>query len=216
MQSHNLTRNHREDEDSTVIRTGLLHVKAAGLPVCAALAGTLLVAGCSSGGSTAKDPAKVSASSAAQLLDRALKEQASGKTDEAKRDYEALVAKDPKNKLGYYNLGLIAQLAGDDGTASSNYAKTLDIDPKYDPALYNLAIVTDKKGDTKGAEALYRRAIASNPKDANAHFNLGLLLQRSGKMREAVAEINKAIALNPSLKRPLPAMSSVATPTTQP
>ena len=81
------------------------------------------------------------------------------------------MAQDPKSKLRHYNLGLIAQLAGDDMTATARYNTTLAIDPGYDPALYNLATITDKRGDSKGATDLYRCAISANPKGANAHFN---------------------------------------------
>lgn len=151
-----------------------LHLMTAGLVLSAALSG------CSgSEGSTTESPVPstaVTGGSAAKLLEKALKEQGAGQTAQAKADYEALVAMDPKNKLGYYNLGLIAQLAGQDTVAVDNYEKTLGIDPKYGPALYNLAILKNKLGDPTAAEDLYRRAIAANPKDANAHFNLGPLL----------------------------------------
>lgn len=165
-------------------------------PAGAALAFALLVSGCTGSAGTSTNTTAVGR----QLLNKALKEQAQGQIEQASQDYEALVAQDPKSKLGHYNLGLIAQLAGDDTTATARYNTTLTIDPGYDPALYNLAIITDKRGDAKGATDLYRRAIAANPKGANAHFNLGLLLRRLGRSRDGVAELNTAIALNPSLQ----------------
>lgn len=171
-------------------------------PVYARVATVLLSAvvltGCSD---DSRSAAPTPVASASSLLDKALAASAAGDTDAAKRDFEALAAQDPTNKLAPYNLAVIAQQAGDEASAVANYNKALAIDPNYEPALYNLAIITAKT-DEKAAIALYERAVVADPKDANAHYNLGLLLQKSGNAERAVKEINEAIKLNPKLKAP--------------
>lgn len=168
----------------------------------AALSLTLLLSGCS--GDDAKPaPDAAPTGNPGQLLDAGLKAQAQGNNDAAKRTYEALVAKDPNNKLAYYNLGVIAQQAGDDAEAEKQFRKTVELDPKYGPALYNLAILVDKTGRSQEAVNLYAKAVEANPNDASAHFNLGLLLQRLGRTEQGIKEINTAIKLNPELKAPI-------------
>lgn len=181
--------------------------RVAATSLTAALSLALLLGGCSN-----DDPATPAAASPSgnpsQLLDAGLKAQAQGKNDAAKKTYEALITKDPKNKLAYYNLGVIAQAGGDDTEAETQFRKTIEIDPKYGPALYNLAIIVDKKGNSQEAVNLYSKAVEAKPSDASAHFNLGLLLQRLGRTQDGLREINAAIKLNPKLKAPVAAGSA--------
>ena len=92
---------------------------------------------------------------------------------------------DPANKFAHYNLGLIAQTAGDDAKAESDYRLAIAVDPNYAPALYNLAILRDKAGAKDEAIDLYTRATKADPKFATAFLNLGLLLFETGKTAEA-------------------------------
>ena len=177
-------------------------LRRTGLSLTAALAMGLLVQGCGSDDPAPPTAVPSTSTDAAALLDRALKASAAGDTAAAQRDFEALRAQDPANKLAPYNLGVLAQQAGDDNTAAVRYDETLKIDPDYEPALYNLAILTNKRGDAQGAADLYERAIKADPGDANAHYNLGLLLRRLGNETRGDALIKKAIQLDPTLKQP--------------
>ncbi|MSZ77698.1 MAG: hypothetical protein F2667_11380, partial [Actinobacteria bacterium] len=69
-----------------------------------------------------------------------LSEQATG---EAKKSFQAAIAIDPANLLANYNLGFIAQTAGDDAAAITFYTTALAADSSFAPALYNLAILTE-------------------------------------------------------------------------
>lgn len=177
-------------------------LRRSALSVTAALALGLFVQGCGSDEPSAPAGAPSTSTDTAALLDRALKASAAGDTVAAQRDFEALRAQDPANKLAAYNLGVLAQQAGDDTTAAARYDETLKIDTAYEPALYNLAILTTRRGDVQGAVDLYERAIQADPGDANAHYNLGLLLRRLGDETRGDAEIRKAVQLDPTLKRP--------------
>lgn len=181
-------------------------LRTAGVPVAVVLIG-LLVQGCS-GGDTPAPRAASATSAPGDLLEQALKANADGDTAAAKRNFEALLAAEPMNKLASYNLGVLAQQAGDEKAAAEGYTRTLEVDPNYEPALYNLAILTNKQGDAQGAAALYERALKADPTDANAHYNLGLLLRRLGDPARGAAEIGEAIRLDPSLKQPAPLASA--------
>ena len=134
------------------------------------------------------------------MLEKGLQEQIAGNTSDAQSCYEAVIAKDPQNKIALYDLGLIYDNAGETTKAETQYREALAIDPKYDPALYNLGRLTAQTGDTAGAVSLYLRTIASNPKDAKAHFNLGLLYRSQGKTSQGNAEVQTAVGLDPTLK----------------
>jgi len=117
----------------------------------------------------------------------------------AKRDYTQATVDDPRNKFGFYDLGLIQQLAGDNAAAENNYRLALNIDPKFVQPLYNLAILRTAAKSIPEAIDLYRRAIAAAPKNGDAHFNLGLLLRQQGNTLQGNAEVQTAVRLDPTL-----------------
>jgi Tfp pilus assembly protein PilF len=159
----------------------------------------LALSACSSSSKTANGAATPNPKKAATLLQTALKEEVDGNTAQAKTDFAQVVLLDPQNKYGFYNLGLIAQNAGDNTDAENQYRLAISIDPKFSLALYNLGILRTAAGDDAGAIDLYRRSIASNPAFANAHFNLGLLLRKTGKTADGNAEVRAAVKLDATL-----------------
>ena len=175
--------------------------------------GCTLVALALLGGSCGNE--KPDAKVAAEALNRGLKAQAEGRTEEAQKEYRDVLRHDPRNKFAYYNLGLIDQQSGRPEEAEKNYRLALATDPRFVAALYNLAILRTE-ADPKEAEALYRRAIEAAPDDPGPHLNLGFLLRAQGRNEEADAEIAKATALNPQLGQapPSPAPTAPPAPTT--
>src|SRR5882762_3727816 len=108
---------------------------------------------------------------------RGLQAHTAGKLDEATTAYFETLAKDPKNKFAFYNLGVIAQGQGRAAAAESYYRLALEQDPKMTSALFNLAILRGIAGANQESADLYRRVIAVEPNNAAAHFNLGLVLR---------------------------------------
>ena len=160
---------------------------------------TLIVALCACGSSSSASGSD--AKSIAKELDKAIQENLSGNVQQAQKDYEDIVKKDPKNTVAYYNLGLIAQNANRIADAENFYRLALTTDPNYEPALYNFGILRSKDGDIDGAIDFYRHALAQKPKDANALFNLGLLLRKTGRTAEGNTAVQNAVKLNPALKK---------------
>ena len=140
-----------------------------------ALLFTAVLLSCSSPGSTN------TSGTAADALSRGLQAHTAGKFDEATTAYFETLAKDPKNKFAFYNLGEIAQRQNRPVAAEAYYRLAIEQDAKMTSALFNLAILRSNAGANQEAADLYRRVIAVEPNNAAAHFNLGLVLRLLGQ-----------------------------------
>jgi len=140
---------------------------------------------------------------------RGLQAHTAGKLDEATTAYFETLAKDPKNKFAFYNLGVIAQGQGRAAAAESYYRLALEQDPKMTSALFNLAILRGIAGANQESADLYRRVIAVEPNNAAAHFNLGLVLRLLGQSAEAQQELATAQRLDAKLVAPSPSATPV-------
>jgi tetratricopeptide (TPR) repeat protein len=146
-------------------------------------------------------------SSVDDALSKALQAHTAGKLDEATTAYFETLAKDPKNKFAFYNLGVIAQGQSRAAAAESFYRLAIDQDARMGSALFNLAILRALAGANQEAAELYRRVIAIDPNYAAAHFNLGLVLRLLGQNAEAESELAKARQLDAKLVAPSPSAS---------
>jgi len=140
-------------------------------------------------------------------LSRALQAHTAGKLDEASAAYFETLAKDPKNKFAFYNLGVIAQGQSRAAAAESYYRLAIEQDARMGSALFNLAILRAQATANQEAADLYRRVIAIDPNYAAAHFNLGLVLRLLGQNAEAEQELTKAQQLDAKLVAPTPSAS---------
>lgn len=140
-------------------------------------------------------------------LSKALQAHTAGKLDEAMVAYFETLAKDPKNKFAFYNLGVIAQGQNRAAAAESYYRLAIDQDARMGSALFNLAILRVLAGANQEAADLYRRVIAIDPNYAAAHFNLGLVLRLLGQNAEAEQALAKAQQLDAKLVAPSPSAS---------
>ena len=139
-------------------------------------------------------------------LQQALNDYTAGNVTLAKSEFQTVVKNDPNDKYGWYNLGVIAQGAGNNSDAGKDYLKSLAIDPAFESALYNYGVLQFQADQIPSAISYLRRAVAANPGDANAHWNFGLALARTGKPadnKEATTELNKALKINPALIKSL-------------
>lgn len=165
----------------------------------ALLFGAVLVS-CGSPGSSGTGTAE-------DALSRGLQAHTAGKFDEATTAYFEVLAKDPKNKFAFYNLGVIAQGQNRAAAAESYYRLTIEQDARMGSALFNLAILRGQAGANQEAAELYRRVIAIDPNYAAAHFNLGLVLRLLGQNAEAEQELATAQRLDAKLVAPSPSAS---------
>jgi Tfp pilus assembly protein PilF len=91
----------------------------------------LVFAGCAS-------PEPNEAQKASDLLTKALVAQSSGNPTLASHYYNNVLDFDPRNRIAYFNLGLIAQTQGSWSAAETNFLLTLSIDPGFPPARSSL------------------------------------------------------------------------------
>ncbi len=150
-------------------------------------------------------------------LQQALSDFKAGSTTLAKSEFEQVVKNDPQNKFAWYNLGVLAQYAGDSSSSSKNYTKALKIDPHMESALYNYGVLKFSNNDLDGAISYLEKAVAENNQDANAHWNLGLALAKRGKKadnKRSATQLNIALKMNPKLAESLGGGSDLSTRTT--
>ena len=133
-------------------------------------------------------------------MKKGLQQLAAGKDAAAKATFENVLTIDPENLFGWYNLGLIAQRAGDDEKAIANYDKALAIQADYVPALYNKAIQVETR-DLDEAIQLYRQVISIDDQSAAAHMRLGFALVHQGETDEGQGFLAKGIVLDPAMAK---------------
>jgi tetratricopeptide (TPR) repeat protein len=117
--------------------------------------------------------------------------------DEAVRDYEQALARDPALGLAHAQLGTIDARAGRTEAAIARFEQALATHPNM-PALHqNLATACFTLDRLALAETHYRRALELDPRYFNAQFGLGRVLAKVGKRDEARAALQRAEALRP-------------------
>ncbi len=120
-------------------------------------------------------------------LARTLDEQ--GKTEEARRELEAVLSLPAPPPTAFWISGLLHYRAGEKAEALEAYLRFLELvlEP---PALFfkqlgTLYAVSDEFAE---AEAYFKRAVAKDPADPQLHMSLALALEKLGKLEEAEAE----------------------------
>jgi Flp pilus assembly protein TadD len=168
---------------------------------CAALA--LVLASCSAAHAgvttTAVAPFSALVGAGNVLLHR-------GNFNAAEQVFEQATKAYPTDPIGYYDLGVAYQQAGESQAALDSYRQALKFDPKDVSALYNSAVIyaTYPLG-AQQAIFTYRQILTIQPDSPTAYLNLGLLEWRvRGGQHDAVRFIDKAIILDPSLAKRIP------------
>jgi Tfp pilus assembly protein PilF len=160
-----------------------------------------LGAGCDRDGDS-KDDASAGASSTAAaadaLVQQGLDQLAASDTAAAKGTFGNVLALDPGNVYAHYNLGVIAQQAGNDKAAMTAYDAALSSDDAFAPALFNKGILTEST-DLEAAVDLYHRAVAADPTMAAAFMRLGFALVHLGEKDEGAKYLGKGVQLDPSM-----------------
>ncbi|HLF35699.1 MAG TPA: tetratricopeptide repeat protein [Cyclobacteriaceae bacterium] len=103
-----------------------------------------------------------------------------GRIDNAKRQLEDAISKDPGNYLYYYELGFIHDEAGDYENSVKNYEKCLEINPDYFEANFNLGVQHYNVGAEKIKAANFmsvdefRKKGKAIEEEAHIYFNKSL------------------------------------------
>jgi tetratricopeptide (TPR) repeat protein len=121
-----------------------------------------------------------------------------GKYRTAEKQYETVLAKDPKNLDALSNLGVVYFRTGKIRSAESTLKKALTIAPDDDFVLTTLGIVHYRQSRFDDALKELTKAIELNPNSATAHNYLGITASQKGRQQEAEKEMLQAIAEDPN------------------
>jgi tetratricopeptide (TPR) repeat protein len=99
----------------------------------------------------------------------------SGRTKEARSQFEKLRDAYPKMSIFHANLGVAYKRLGLLPEAISSYQRALEIDRRTADVYYNMAIALREQGEFRKAEEAYRTALAISPDFRDAHYNLAVL-----------------------------------------
>ncbi|XBB67688.1 tetratricopeptide repeat protein [Nocardioides sp. WV_118_6] len=161
------------------------------------LAGALATTACSgdpSPPSAASSASTASAASVESLVQTGLTQLGAGDAEQAGATFRTVLDQDAGNVYAHYNLGVIAEAAGDTATAATEYDNALATDPAFAPALFNRGVLHEPD-DLDQAVRLYRRG----PDLAAAHMRLGFALLHLGERAEAEEHLAAGVRLDPAM-----------------
>ena len=135
---------------------------------------------------------------AADMLQRALDYEDSGRLEEAERIYRELLHKIGPEPEFCFNLGNILYGLGAMGEAIERFSQAVEFDPDYAEAWNNLGNVYAEIGRATDAIRAYEAALQVAPDYADAHFNLADTLYHEGRTHEAVLHWRAYLKVDPS------------------
>lgn len=120
-----------------------------------------------------------------------------GRLDEALREFQASLDREPDLPDALYGIGNIYQKKGDLLRAAEQYRLTLAVAPDYTNALNNLGAVYVRLEDWDSAISTFKAAIAAKPDFVASYYNLAGSYEQKGMKKEAEDMYRAAIALHP-------------------
>ena len=159
---------------------------------------TKLPAGAVSAGQLRHKPSR----QALQAVARGAKLSQSGKHDEAAREFERAVERDPDYANAHDRLGVEYAQMGRYVDAEAHLNRSIALDSASWAAQYDLAVVLYNTGNLTGAERSVRRAMELSPANAQVQMLLGLLLCRNEETRrDGLARLQDAARTLPEAKQ---------------
>jgi len=118
--------------------------------------------------------------------------------------HHEVVCRNPKDHVGYNNLGLALEWQNKLFEAEIQYKKSLEIDPSYQISLHNMAVVLTKQRKYSEALQQFEKIIVAEDEEslASAYSSYGYLKFLLGKPEEAIESFEKAIDKDSNLSLP--------------
>ncbi|MFO0466890.1 MAG: tetratricopeptide repeat protein, partial [bacterium] len=133
----------------------------------------------------------------AAMLQAALALQQQGNFKEARRKYESIIARDPRNFNALQLCGVVALQQEAYRDAVKLIRRALALRGNEAPVLTNLGIAYQKLGQTDEALECFDKAIAAKADFASAHHNRANLLREAKRYPKARESYDHALALQP-------------------
>lgn len=117
-----------------------------------------------------------------------------GQNDQARRIYEAVLEKSPKNQVAHHRLGVMAARQTDYAKAEQHFARAAEVAPPTADLLTDMAYNLYLQDRLVEAEQVLRQAVQRDPESKRAHNNLGLVLGELGRNDESLVEFRLAVS----------------------
>jgi tetratricopeptide (TPR) repeat protein len=126
---------------------------------------------------------------------------AQGKTEEAQRELEAALGKNPRSVDTLVALGDLSRAKLAFSEATTYYTRALEIAPSSYDVLYGLGVCHAFRGEQARAVTFLREAVRADAHSASARLALGTALLQTGETLEAAKELEAAVSLEPRLRQ---------------
>jgi tetratricopeptide (TPR) repeat protein len=128
-----------------------------------------------------------------------------GNTHAAEQLFKQAIAKNPRDPVAHFDLGVVYQGGGDRRGAAREYKLALLDNPRYVPALYNEAVLVAARNPSL-AIFYYRQVIRMQLRSPTAFLNVSILEGADkGLHAQAVRDLRQAVRLDPTLRGRVPA-----------
>lgn len=124
-----------------------------------------------------------------------------GLTEEAKKEFQVILERDPDYALAYEGIGRVFFKMGNFKEAEKNFIKALRIDSNLWQAHNFLGIIYDRQGQFESAISQYKSAISLQPNNGILFNNLGVSLFLMGENEKAIRAFLEAAEIENSNKK---------------
>jgi protein O-GlcNAc transferase len=131
-------------------------------------------------------------------LDLAMKHLKAGQLDQAKAEFEKIIAADPRSARAIHSLGVIHSRQGEPAQAIDFMRQAIALDPlvaEYHGVLGNTLV---SQGDFPAAAEAYREAVNLAPANPQGHTVLAFVLARLRRFDEAAPVYQRLLELRPN------------------
>ncbi|MCB2185826.1 MAG: tetratricopeptide repeat protein [Deltaproteobacteria bacterium] len=113
---------------------------------------------------------------------------------EAKNEFKAALAVNPKSPRTLLEIGRLYEQTGNDVQAKAYYQRAVDLSPKFVKAIDALANLCFTLGDIQGQATLLEQAIKISPRNLERRFMLGQSFIKSGRSDDAKALFGRILS----------------------
>lgn len=120
-----------------------------------------------------------------------------GRTEDAVREYEGVLANNPGASVVHVDIGRLFFRAGDYRRAAEHLQAAIQIQPDDAVVQQELAYALDQTGSREQAEAVYRRVLTQVPRASMTRSLLAANLSDRGRRDEALAVLREGLRVSP-------------------
>ena len=121
-----------------------------------------------------------------------------GKYEKAVESFVKAIEEEPKNAVGYINMGNVFASLGDPEKAEPFFQQAITLDEDAGTAYYGLANLYFNNERYEESSKLYEKAIQKGVNEADAYFMLGKSLERIDQTKLALPYLQRATELAPN------------------